>query len=105
MSHFPLPLLASSSLDYKHIFFLEDDSQGPQATLQRGALHPHAPIHPCLPWPSGYHPTSPPLRNEDPEKGRGHADMPTRAAQLYSAAQKETQIKCQLIVSAEEVLI
>lgn len=32
-------------------------------------------------------------------------DMPTTAAQLYSAAQKETQIKCQLIVSTEEVLI
>lgn len=105
MSHFPLPLLASSSLDYKNIFFLEDDSQRPQATLQQGALHSHAPIHLCLPWPSGYHPTSPPLRNVEPEKGRCHTDMPTTAAQLYSAAQKETQIKCQLIVSTEEVLI
>lgn len=35
------------------------------------------------------------------------ADVPIRgpATQPYSAAQRETQIKCQLIVSAEEVLI
>lgn len=49
-----------------------------------------------------------PARTQPLIWGKGRLpDVPIRgpAAQLHSAAHKETQIKCQLIVSAEEVLI
>ena len=49
-----------------------------------------------------------PARTQPLTWGEGRLpDVPIRgpAAQLHSAAHKETQIKCQLIVCAEEVLI
>lgn len=64
---------------------------------------PASTAHPHTPPPSLL---LPPALSPDPREG-----VPSRrarqrpATQLHSAAQKETQIKCQLIVSVEEVLI
>lgn len=77
------------------------------SACEQGALMPsQVPASTASPTRTLSLPAAPICTAPDPGEGcRAHVPIRGPATQLYSAAQKETQIKCQLIVSAEEVLI
>lgn len=69
---------------------------------------PRAPGSQVPPWHGSPEAHCPPPACAQPRTpGKGpctHVPISILSAQLYSATRKETQIKCQLIVSTEEVL-